>query len=612
MIAAPKKKRSAKLLAARAKARREGWLGQVRSEADERAMLDGCWFDAERARHVVEFGPQFLILQGAYHGKPFELTDWQREQLFEPLFGWVRASDEWGRVVRRYRTAYVEEPKKQGKSPQGAYVASYMLAGDGPNTWGAECYSASTDKEQATIVWGAAANMVEASPELQQILAVNRTTKTISRPGRASFYRVLSSCPRRNEGWNAQLIVVDELHKWYGRDLWDALQWAFASRPEPLLFAITTAGDDTESVCYEQHEYTKACLDGRHYDPSHFGLIYAAEPDDDPHSPETWRRANPALGQHLKLSTFRTDYERAKAQGVGAFEKWKQLRLNIWGTGARSWLDAQQWDAGAERRRTFKKAKKNRKAKALDCFEAYEDADLKGWQCWGGLDLGLTTDPTALVLVFPDEELPAWEPTDDEQEAAEQAAERAALLDEIELWTVCRFWLPEQTAWRERNKVQWRQWAEQGWVKLTRGSEADFDQILRDIVELAEVHDLAALLFDPMFGSYLTQRLELEHGIGRVEFPQKITNYAEPCELFERFILRRQLHHNGSPIMRWMVGNVTVKEDDNGCKRPIKPKRGDPRRIDGVAAAIMGTAGAVRQPFARPTHYESNDPQWIQ
>jgi len=578
------KRGTGKLIAAKAKARREGWAKWIQSEADERALLVGYYFSRQRADHVCEFGPKYLRFTGSsdWYGKPFELMPWQEERLMRPLFGWVHDSDEWGRTVRRFRRAYVHVPKKNGKSPTGAYVALYMLAADGRNRFGCHGYSASTDKEQATIVHGDACNMIEASPKLAKILKVNRTAKNIAHRAANGFYRVLSSCPRRNEGWNAQFIIADELHKWYGRELWDALKWAFASRSEPLLFAITTAGDDPESVCFEQYEYAKEIIDGRRIDLQYFPLIYEALPEDDPADPQTWRKANPSLGHVIKLSTFKSDHDEATATR-GSYDSFKQLRLNIWGNVAESWLNPRRWDAGPA-------ARKRRKTRC-DCFEEYSADDLAGQPSWGGLDLALTTDLTALVLVVPD------------------LANTGGDTDVFR--TIAHFWLPEATADLYAKKVRYREWADQGWLTLTPGSEADFDMIRLEIIKLAEKHALQQLLFDPMFAHYLTQRLELESGIARVEFPQRLAVFAQPCAMFERLVLSKRLRHRGNPVLTWCLRNAKVRTDDNGNMRPVRPKRGDHRRIDGLVAAVMGLAGALKGESGRPDYYDTNEPEWI-
>lgn len=342
--------RSHRLLAARARAKRQGWLGWIRSEADERAVLDGCWFDQSRADHVIEFGRRYLrhTEGSSWAGKPFELMDWQRENLFCPLFGWVHESQEWRQIVRRYRTAYVQLPKKNGKSPTAAYVGLYMLCGDGE--FGAKVFSVATSRDQASIVHSHATRMVDCSPELSDELKVNRTTKAIAHEATYSEYRILSAAPRRNEGWNGHCCVADELHMWSGRALFDALRWMFASRPSPLFFMITTAGDDTSSVCYEQYEYSQQLLTGRLYDMTYLPVIYEAKSTDDVGAEKVWQAANPSFGETIKPSEMRQAYEQAKLSRA-ALDRFRQLRLNIWRTGQIGWIDPALWDAGVDRRR---------------------------------------------------------------------------------------------------------------------------------------------------------------------------------------------------------------------------------------------------------------------
>lgn len=581
MISRP---RSARLIAAKAKARRQGWLSWIQSEADEHAVLEGCYVDQARAEHVLEFGRRYLVhQQGDFAGKPFELLEWQREQLFRPLFGWVVDSEEFGRTIRRYRRTYVQIPKKNGKSALAAYVALYMTMGDGEP--GAECYSASTDKSQAGIVWSDAANMAEASPALSKMVRLNRVHRVLNYQDSHSFYRVLSSCPRRNEGWKAHLIVADELHKWYGRELYDALRWAFASRAEPLLFQITTAGSDPTSVAKEQYDYAKLILAGKQFDPQFFPLIYEAEPGDDPDDEATWFKANPSLGRDatapLKLSSFRSDHQEAK-QNQPLWEAWKQLRLNVWRSSTQAWIDTTLWDAGAMVRR--------KRRKRIDCWEPYDASDLRDWECWGGLDLALTTDLSAFVLVFPDD--------------------LDATTDTVVYRTLARFWLPEETAKKFADRVPYMQWAREGWITLTPGSEVEFDAILEGIAAANAEHSIHSVAYDPMFASYLTQRMESEYGVTRVEFQQSRKNYTEPCNLYERLIRQGRLRHHGNPILTWCLGNTSASADDEGRMRPIRPKRGDHRRIDGTAATLMGLALALRHQ-AEVSHYDHADPEFI-
>lgn len=579
-------KRSARLIATRAKAKREGWLRHVRTESDERAMLDGCYYDERRADHVVEFGRLYLRhTQGDFAGKPFDLLPWQEDQLFRPLFGWVYDSEEYGRTIRRFRRAYVRIPKKNGKSAIASYLALYMTLADGEH--GAECYSASTDKNQAAIVWQAAVDMAEQSPAIAKTIRTNRVIRNMAHHATSSFYRVLSACPRRNEGWKAHLIVADELHKWYGRELFDALKWAFASRSQPMLFMITTAGDDVTSVCHQQDEYAQQVQRGDVVDNAFFPLLYGAEPTDDISDEATWFRANPSLGKTpdapLKLSSFRADYEEAKAS-PGLIDSWKQLRLNVWKTSTRPWLDTMKWDAGVERRRKTRKR--------IDCWEPYTPDDLAGWDCWAGLDLALTTDLSAFVCVFPDDlEAPS---------------------DRVVYRTLARFWVPEETASKYSDRVPYLHWAREGWITLTPGGETEFDRILADIEHDRDAYRLNQVAYDRMFASYLSQRIEAELGVERIEFGQTVVNYTEPCQLLERLIAQGRMRHNGNPVLSWCLGNTSLHIDSGQRMRPVKPKRGDHRRIDGTAAMLMGLALALRgESQSAPDYYDSNEVEWV-
>ena len=576
---------SNKLLAARATAKRGGWLDMVRSEADERAMLGGCRFSQRRADHVCEFGPRYLELVGEFKGQEFEPLAWQRDQLLRPLFGWVRFDDEWGKWVRRYNRAYVQIPKKNGKSPLGAYVALYLLVGDGRNTWGANVYSASTDKEQAGIVHKAAAEMVRASPRLREVLEC--TNDNIAHHDRDGFYRVLSSCPRRNEGWNANGIVADELHKWAGFELWDALKWAFASRSEPLLFAITTAGCDLESVCYGQYQYAKDVLSGDVVDAGFFPLVYEAAHDDDPSDEATWRKANPSLGDVIKLSKFREDHDEAKALGGTSWRKFLQLRLNLWQQGAAPWLDRSKWDAGTRRRAAAGK-------KRIDCFSKRLQSDaaverLPG-PCWAGLDLALVQDLCALVLAF--------------RGPQTRDAKRIYTL-------IPYFWLPEEVA-RKSKKTDWLKWADAGWLTLTPGDSTDFEAIAETILEAHDYWGIAQLIYDPKFAHSFTQSLELNYSIPRAEFQQKPAYFAEPCADFERMINERRIRHDGNPLMSWCIGNTHAVTDDDGAPlRPVKEKKHSPKKIDGTVAGIMGHAGAVRGYSGPVRFYDENEVEFL-
>lgn len=520
----------------------------IKTPNDERACIpvekggSGCWFDEERVDHVVQFFSRFLRhSKGRFAGQSFDLLDYQIQDIIGPIFGWVRRNER-GNVVRRITKAYIELPKKQGKSTCSAALGLYMLVADGER--GAEVYSAATDRKQAQIVHDEAISMVKKSPELSSFLKINRTTKSIYCEHTESVYRALSNSPQGNEGWNAHAIIADELHKWKGRELYDALRYAFAAREQPLFFQITTAGDSPLSVCKEQHDYTKGVQDGTIHDERFHGAIYAAEPQDDPLDPKTWRKANPSLGVTITEESFAADAQEA-AKSPTSMTAFKRYRLGIWTTGESPWLRIADWH---------------------ECREDFDAEDLEGQECWAGLDLSKTQDTTSLQLIFPGEE--------------------------EEYRILSYFWLPEETA-QGQSMVSWQEWADAGHVILTPGNVCDYNFVFQTIQKLHEKYKIQEVAYDPWMAEHLTQRIEDEIGIPRVAFPQGIASFAGPTDEFERLILARKIRHLGNPCMDWQIGNCQVKTDHNGNKKPRKPGDKDYRKIDGPIAAIQGLGRAM-------------------
>jgi phage terminase large subunit-like protein len=542
-------------------ARRAGWAKWIRSEADERAVLAGCTFDLAAAEYVGEFFRRFLRhSKGSdFAGKPFELLDWQRDDIFYPLYGWKRPDG-----TRRYRKAYVEIPKKNGKSTIASGVGLFMTVGDGEP--GAEVYSAATDRGQAGIVHGEAINMVDASPALSRALKINRSSSTISHPRSLSVYKALSSEAANKEGLNAHCILADELHVWYGRKLWDALKYAFSARRQGLMFIITTAGDDMTSVCREEHDYAQSIINGTVFNDRYLAYIRAAGKDDDLEKPETWRRANPSMGVTIIESDFAAELEEAK-KSPASWSGFKRYRFNIWASGTNPWLKQDAW---------------------ARCKRDFTAEQLLGRKCYAGLDLSMGEDMTALLLLFP----PIGDGSTD---------------DGYKLLPF--FWLPEDTALDPDQLNPYRGWAEadEKFLETHPGNVCDYTFVEKRIVELHQLYPIIELAYDPYRAEQLTQSLEDNHSIARVKFPQTVPNFATPTAEFERLVLAGQLHHNGHPILSWQAGHVSVKTDANNNKRPVKPPHGDRRKIDGIVAAIQALARAISTDGNGPSVYEKRD-----
>lgn len=512
----------------------------VRNEADERAVAAGCRFSETRADRVVEFFRRFLChSKGKWAGKPFELLPWQRRDVIYPLFGWLRADG-----TRRYRRAYIEIPKKNGKSTLCAGISLYLLAAD--NEPGAEVYSAAADRQQAAIVWKEAATMVKHSPHLASRLNPVPSSKSIAYEAKESVYRALSKEPGVQEGLNIHGLIFDELHAQPNSLLWDSLRYGGASRTQPMLVAITTAGFDRNSVCYHQHDYAAKVADGIIEDRAFFGYVRAAGEKDDWRKPSTWRKANPSYGVTVDAVQFAEDFREAKETSHQE-NTFKRYRLNIWTEQSVRWLPMDKWDA---------------------CAEAPDLEALAGRRCFAGLDLATTTDLTALVLAFPDEE------------------------GGFDL--LAHFWAPEENAAnrQRRDRVPYLDWARQDLLALTPGNVTDYDFLRVAINDLAAKYVVQEIAIDRLFqGVQLATALKEKDGHKVIAFGQGFYSMAGPSAEFDRLVLDGKLRHGGNPIMRWMASNVAVKTDAAGNIKPDKEKSTE--RIDGIVAAIMAIGRAT-------------------
>ena len=352
------------------------------TKADERAVLEGCRYNHARGQIVVDFFAELLRhSKGPWAGKPFILEEWQRENIILPLFGWERPyEDHPGEWVRRFRLAYITMAKKNGKSTLGAGIALYLLCADGEA--GAEVYSAAADRSQASLVFDEAVNMVCRAPLLQKRLEAVRSKKTICNRDLAaddSKYVAISADAYRQEGRQLSGLIFDELHAQPDRRLWDTLRYGGRNRSQPLLIAITTAGWDKLSICYEQYMQARSILDGSWDGIGFFAYIAEAEPDDDWTDEAVWRKANPNLGVSVDISQFREEFEEAKEAPIKE-NSFRRYSMNQWTEQEVRFLPMDKWN---------------------ECRHDFDESDLEGQTCWAGLDLASKTDLTALVLLFP-------------------------------------------------------------------------------------------------------------------------------------------------------------------------------------------------------------------
>lgn len=504
------------------------------------------WFDKRAADLAVAFFEKLLVhSKGEWAGKPFKLQDWQRDDIIRPLFGWKRADG-----TRRYRNAYIEIPRKNGKSTLCAGLALYLLFADGEP--GAEVYSAAADKDQARIVFGEAQAMVEASPALSEHGKVLRNSIVIH--SERSVYRVISADAYTKHGFNAHGIVFDELHAQPNRELWDVLNTSTGARRQPMMVMITTAGVyDPESICWEQHEYARQVLSGVIDDPYYFAYIAAADDTDDWTSPVVWAKANPGLGETIKLDYLEGECKRAMASP--AYQNtFRRLHLNQWTAQEERWLDMTAWNACA---RKF--------------------PDLKGRTCFGGLDLASTTDIAAFVLCFPPE-------GDDEP-----------------YWLMPFFWIPQDNLIERvrRDRVPYDAWVRDGLLNVTPGNVIDYYYIEQTIRQLATDYRIEEIAFDRWGATLIYQRLE-EARQTMIQFGQGFASMSPPTKEFLKLVLSQRIAHDGNPVLRWMADNVVARQDPAGNIKPDKSKSRS--KIDGIVAGIMALDRALRY---APSIYES-------
>lgn len=497
-------------------------------------------FDERKARRVVHFIENLKHTKGAFRGQPFHLLDWQRS-LVEDIFGTVNENG-----TRQYRRAYLEIPKKNGKSELGAAIALNMLVNDDEAR--AEVYSCASDRQQAGIVFDVAADMVTQNPALQKRIKVIPSTRRMVYMQTGSVYQVLSSEVHTKHGLNVSAVIFDELHTQPNRDLYDVMTFGSGdARRQPLFLFLTTAGKDRNSICWEVHQRALDVLAGRKIDPTFYASVFALPDGADWTDEKNWYIANPSLGRTFDLEKMQDAFREAQSNPADE-NLFKQLRLNVWVKQSIRWMPMEAWD---------------------ECGTAVDSAELEGRTCYAGLDLSNTTDITAFVLVFPPR-------------------------DEAEPYAVLPFFfLPSETldVRVRRDHVPYDVWAAREQVLLTEGNVVHYGYIERYVERLGERYHIAEIAYDRWNASHLVQNLE-DMGFNVVPFGQGFRDMSSPTKELMRLTLEHRIAHGGHPVLRWMVDNVYVRTDPAGSIKPDKEKSTE--KIDGVVATIMALDRALR------------------
>lgn len=497
-------------------------------------------YDEAKAQRVITFIRNLCHTKGTWKGVPFDLLPWQ-EDIVKNVFGTIKDNG-----YRQYNTAYIEVPKKNGKSELAAAIALYMTCGD--LEWGAEVYGCASDRQQASIVFDVAVEMVDQCPSLKKRIKPVMSKKRIVYQPTNSFYQVLSAEAYTKHGLNCHSVIFDELHAQPNRDLFDVMtKGSGDARKQPLFFLITTAGTDRNSICFEQHQKAVDILEGKKNDPTFYPVIYGIDDKDDWSDEESWYKANPSLGHTIDIEKVRNAYLSAK-ENPAEENIFRQLRLNQWVKQTTRWMPMDRWDECA--------------------FKVDPDA-LIGRECYAGLDLSLTTDITAFVLVFPPR-------TEDEK------------------YIVLPYcFIPEEGLAKRvrRDHVPYDVWEKQGYLKTTEGEVIHYAYIEHFIEELSKKYNIKEIGFDRWGASQMSQDLD-DLGLTVIPFGQGYKDMSPPTKEVMNLVLEKKLAHGGHPVLRWMMDNVCVKQDEAGNIKMDKARSTE--RIDAAVALVMALDRAIR------------------
>lgn len=506
------------------------------------------YYDEQAAELAIAFVENFCThVQGdsSIIGKPFKLEDWQKNDIVRPLFGVKRKAD----GKRRYRKAYVEIPKKQGKTPLAAALMLYALTAL-QREGGASVYCVATSTKQADQAFAWAKNMALKSEALSSRLEVLQ--HSIVYPEKMSSLKTLASKVETADGINASFILVDELHRHKSPAMLELMESSLAAHSEGILFIITTAGSERESVCYKEHEKALGILEGTIEDDTYLPVVYAADETTDLHDDEqaakAIRQANPNVDVSVSFDWLWQKVLEAR-QMSSRENSIKRYHLNLWTEQATRWLPLHLWDSNDK---------------------AYDPTDLEGKPCFLALDWAASQDMGALVAVF-NNEYGGYD-------------------------ILPYYFLPAENLAKKdkQDRVSYSAWVQGGYLHHCQGATLNEKDVYAQAVELSERFNVQLITYDRTF---LSPRFisDLESaGLICIPHTNSYKDISPSSKELERALLEKSVRHNGHPILRWNAGNVEIDSDEQGNIRPRRPRyNSDAGKVDGIVTAIMGITHAM-------------------
>lgn len=506
--------------------------------------LDGAVFDPARVDKVLAAFRNLVHTQGRWAGQPMEPAPWQVAYLLAPVFGWVRWDDDAGAYVRVARKAYVDVPRKNGKTTIAGGVAIYLTAADGEQ--GAQVLAVAASKDQARHCFGPIKTLATKSPALRKY--VKPYAGRIIHPASDSYFAVVASLGDLLHGANVHGAVIDELHVHKTRDVVDAVETGTGARDQPLILIITTPDDGKPGTIYAERRHQVEQLARRVItDPSQYGVIWGVAESEaqlrelglDPFSVEAQRRANPGYGVSPTRAFLAGEATNA-ASSPASYARYVRLHLGIRTKQATRYIRLEDWDLSVG---------------------AVDEAALAGRECHGGIDMASVNDITALCWLFPNRDQDRYEA----------------------LW---RFWLPEERLpdLDRRTAGNAKTWVQDKFLHLTPGAVLDTSALSEVVDQDAQMFRVQSIGYDRWGANDVTKKAE-KAGMTMVAVGQSYGSLSAPMKETLRLVLVKRLIHGANPVMRWMVDNLAVAMDPSGNVRPDKANAAD--KIDGVPALAM-------------------------
>ncbi|OHU37309.1 terminase [Mycobacteroides chelonae] len=525
--------------------------------------VPGARFDPERADKVVAAFRQLRHTKGRFAGQRFDPDVWQVAYTIAPVAGWVHKSLDSGNWVRIITIAYIEVPRKNGKTTTAAGWGIYLTAADGE--FGAQVVAAATTKEQAGFVFEPVRQIVNKSPGLKRHLRALKHRITHAASG--SYFQPIANAGDAQHGADIHGAIVDELHLHKDMVLIEALETGTGSREQPLIIYITTADAGRRHTPYdEKRSLIEKLARGVLKRPSTYGVVFAAEKPvyengklikgDDPFAESTWRKSNPGYGISPTKRFMLEAAEKAK-DSPAELARFLRLHLGIRTKQETRYFEIEDWDANAS---------------------IVDPSRLAGRECYGGLDLGSTSDLTALVWVFP---------------TGDGAFE-----------VLARHWAPEDSiaALDERTANAASTWVKQGWLTTTPGNVTDYDFIEAQVGRDRDEFLVQECAYDRWNANQLINNLTSD-GAPMLTMGQGFASMSAPTKDLQRLIrigartdenglpIKPMIRHGGNPLLRWEIDNFAVAMDPAGNVKPDKANAGD--KIDGVVGLIMALSRAL-------------------